>query len=104
MNEESDAKSVDEFLDKIGIEYADEQDEKLCTEIAKRIKQINDSDEGKMWECTECGRQMKKKYKMEFHIETHLEGFTHICVHCDKIHKTRGALRAHISITHRGEN
>ena len=99
MNEESDAKSVDEFLDKIGIEYADEQDEKLCTEIAKRIKQINYRDEGKMWECTEFGRQMKKKYKMEFHIETHIA-----CVHCNKIHKTRGALRAHISISHRGEN
>ena len=46
-------------------------------------------------------KKMKKKDKLELHIETHIEGFTHACVYCGKIHKTRGALKTPTSLSHR---
>ena len=75
--------------------------EELITEINNRIEKVEDTEEGKMWKCTECGKMLKKRNKLALHIETHLEGFSHACAHCDKILKTRGALSAHMSITHR---
>ena len=74
--------------------------EKLRAEISIRMKKVEDTNLGSMWECTECGKLMKKKEKIELHIETHLEGFTNACGLCDKSHKTRRALQRHISISH----
>jgi len=79
------------------------QDERLRTEILKRMEKVQDTEGGSMWKCTECGKMLKKKGKLELHVETHLEGFTHRCVHCDKVHKTRGALWAHIRICKKGD-
>ena len=78
-----------------------EQDEKLQAEISKKMTKTQDPHEGTMWNCTDCGKRMKKKDKLELHVETHIEGFTHACVYCGKIHKTRGALKTHISLSHR---
>jgi len=78
-------------------------EDNLRTEILNRMEKVQDTEEGLLWKCTECGKMLKKKDKLELHVETHLEGFTHRCVHCDKIHKTRGALKVHISIYHRGD-
>ena len=83
--------------------YETEQIKTLRSEIFNRMEKLHDAEEGTMWKCTECGKILKKKYKLEMHVESHLEGFTHRCVHCDTIHKTRGALRLHISSSHRGE-
>jgi len=82
--------------------HAKEQKGNLQMEISKRIEKVTDGENGSIWKCTVCGKQMKKKDKLASHVETHLEGFTHRCVHCAKEHKTRGALAAHISIYHRG--
>lgn len=78
-----------------------EQEERLQFEISKRMQRIKDPDEGVLYICTECGKQGPNKYKIGIHVETHLEGFSHACVYCDKIHKTRGALKTHISTFHR---
>ena len=77
--------------------------ELLRAEISKRMEKV-DTEEGPMWKCTECGKQLKPKRKMEFHVETHLEGFTHTCSLCDKVHKTRYALQQHMSLYHKGGN
>ena len=74
--------------------------EMLRAEISKRMNKFEDTNLGSMWECTECGKQMKKKDKVELHIETHLEGLTNACGLCDKSHKTRRAVQRHISISH----
>jgi hypothetical protein len=82
-----------------------EQLEILRTEISKRMEKVN-TEEGPMWKCTECGKQFnpKVKTKLEYHVETHLEGFTHTCGQCDKVHKTRYALQQHTSLRHKGGN
>ena len=54
-----------------------------------------------MLNCTDCGKNKKKKDKIELHVETHIERFTHACVYCGKIHKTRGALTMHVNLCHR---
>ena len=73
----------------------------MRAEIFKKMTKTQDPHEGTMWTCTDCGKKMKKKDKLELHVETHIEGFTHACVYCGKIHKTRGALKTHISLSHR---
>ena len=82
-----------------------EQLELLRAEISKRMEKV-DTEEGLMWKCTECGKRFKPrlKRKLEYHVETHLEGFTHTCSLCDKVHKTRYALQQHLSLHHKGGN
>merc|ERR1712086_326538 len=76
--------------------------EQLILEISERIEKVTDDAGESMWKCKECGKMLKKKQKLNMHVEIHLEGFSHACVHCDKVHKTRGALSAHMSIVHKG--
>jgi len=76
--------------------------EQLILEISERIERVTDEAGESMWKCTECGKMLKKKNKLQMHVEIHLEGFSHACVHCEKVHKTRGALSAHMSIVHKG--
>ena len=80
-----------------------EQNESLRMEISKRIKKVVDIKEGSMWRCTVCSKMLKKKEKLQYHVEIHLDGFTHKCLHCAKICKTRGSLSAHNSLYHRGD-
>merc|ERR1712086_97602 len=82
-------------------ELEKEQNEKLHAEILKRMEKVDDEEQGSIWKCTECDKKLKKKNKLEAHVETHLEGFTHTCVHCNKVHKTRVALNQHIFIKHK---
>merc|ERR1712129_131251 len=78
-----------------------EQSEKLIAEISNRTEKVVDDILGAMWNCTECGKMFKKKYKVDRHVETHLDGFLHKCKHCNKTCKTRGSLKTHISLSHR---
>jgi hypothetical protein len=48
---------------------------------------------GEMWNCTDCAKKDEEKGQ--------IEGFTHACVYCGKIHKTRGALKTPTSLSHR---
>merc|ERR1712129_363169 len=75
--------------------------ESLRMQIRSRMEKLEDAEEGYMWRCKECGKKTKQKTKLEFHVETHLEGFTHTCVHCSKDHRTRIALKTHIKIHHK---
>ena len=33
------------------------------------------------------------------HVEVHIEGFSHICDHCENKFKTRGSLQVHLSVS-----
>ena len=81
-----------------------EQDGKLRLEILKLMEKISEPTIGKMWKCKKCGKIVKRKFKLERHVETHLktQGFVHACLHCDKSHKTRGSLERHIFTAHKG--
>ena len=52
------------------------------------------------WYCTPCGKKAKKRASLKQHVETHIEGFSHLCHMCNKYSPTRKALKVHISNTH----
>ena len=103
--EELDESINDSLLQQIAVQSEAEklQNVELKSEILKRMKKIDDDEQGSMWKCTECDKVVKKKTKLEVHVETHLEGFTHTCVQCGKVHKTRAALKLHIYSHHKVE-
>merc|ERR1712204_37593 len=70
-------------------------------EISERMEKVADTEGVLMWKCTECGKMLKKKDKLQNHVEIHLTGFSHVCVKCDKVHKTRASLSVHMSTVHR---
>ena len=61
-------------------------EEKIDTMVEKR--------DG-MWTCMQCGKFDISKFGLRGHVETHIEGFTHLCPKCKKAFSTRGALRVH---------
>jgi len=76
--------------------------EQLKSEILKRIEKVPNEKGVYVWKCTVCGKMNKKKDKVQIHVEIHLEGFSHVCVYCTKVHKTRMALAVHMSSYHKG--
>jgi len=76
--------------------------EQLRTEISERMEKVVDEQGADVWKCTVCGKIFKKKTHAKSHVEIHLEGFSHVCVHCEKTHKTRAALSVHMSYVHKG--
>jgi len=50
--------------------------------------------------CSNCGKQLPDRRDMKRHCETHLD-ITHICEMCQKVCKTRNALRQHYSAYHK---
>merc|ERR1712129_64172 len=75
-------------------------------EISRRLVEVKDSAQRRMWKCTECGKIRKSKFKQESHIETHIKElglFSFNCNNCDKICKTKPSLNQHMNIHHRGE-
>ena len=70
-------------------------------EISERMEKVTDAEGVLMWKCTECGKMLKKKDKLQNHVEIHLTGFSHVCAKCDKVHKTRASLSVHMSTVHR---
>jgi len=82
-------------------ETSTSQMKRLKEEVSKRLEKIIGAGGERLWKCTECGKEMASKQKIEYHVDTHLEGFTHHCKICEKPYKTRGALSVHMSLTHR---
>lgn len=77
-------------------------EEQLQSEINMKMEKMKDEKGLSMWKCKDCGKVVRNKHKMKMHVEIHLEGFSHKCVHCDTVRKTRGSLQAHMSLLHRG--
>ena len=89
------------FADSSMVKCEDKGLDQLQKEISERIEKVSDMEGEVLWKCTVCGKTMKKKFHMQNHVETHLDGYSHKCIYCGKAHKTRGALSAHVSFTHR---
>merc|ERR1712037_784618 len=51
--------------------------------------------------CTVCHKVMRTKRHMENHVETHIEGLSHLCDHCGKSFKTRNSRDKHKYTYHR---
>jgi len=78
--------------------------EALDREIAQRMENIVDKTGQKLTRCTVCGKTFKQKSKAKFHIETHIEGFSHTCNICGATAKTKKSLSVHIYNRHTKTN
>ena len=57
--------------------------------------------EGSLWACSACGKTGAIKWVLRNHIETHIEGFVHMCPHCEKKFRTSNALQFHVFTLHK---
>jgi len=67
----------------------------LDMQIYKLLERKDD-----FWYCTPCGKKAKNRASLKQHVETHIEGFKHLCHLCNKYSATRKALKVHITNTH----
>ena len=49
------------------------------------------------WSCLGCGKSSTRKPSLMKHAETHIDGFSHPCNHCDKEFGTSNGLQFHVS-------
>ena len=49
------------------------------------------------WSCLGCGKSSRGKPSLMKHAETHIDGFSHPCNHCDKEFGTSNGLQFHVS-------
>jgi uncharacterized C2H2 Zn-finger protein len=73
----------------------------LNSMIEDLIVKQDDPEGGSIYQCTACGKCLKRKQKMKEHAESHVEGFSHECRFCGRIYKTRPSLGVHISTVHK---
>ena len=64
-----------------------------------------ENDDG-TYSCGFCGKtgdaeNKRKKFLMQRHLETHLEGVSHPCPICQKSFRSRNSLNSHTSLYHR---
>ena len=55
---------------------------------------------GQGWSCSICGKSNRRLAKISRHAETHVDGFSHLCPHCENMCKTRNGLEHHIKSKH----
>ena len=55
------------------------------------------------WKCNVCGKGTKEvaRRNMRTHIETHIEGLSYPCSHCDVVSRSSNSLNVHVSRHHR---
>ena len=80
-------------------EETKQEDEKVSDElelaINNKIEVVTNSEGNKIFQCTDCLKQFKKKQKAKFHVEIHLDGFSHTCQLCGASLKTKHTLAMH---------
>ena len=79
--------------------------EKITIKDLKDIKTTVDAMTervGKVWRCKFCGKTTpgSQRNTLGLHIESHFEGLSYKCSHCDKSCKNKGALRGHMHRHH----
>ena len=63
--------------------------------INNKIEIITTSEGNRILQCTDCLKQFQKKQKAKFHVEIHLDGFSHTCQLCGASLKTKHTLAMH---------
>ena len=66
-------------------------------ELDNQIAEMIEKTEHANWKCKICGKIGTKKYNIESHAETHIEGLSFSCDVCRRTYSTRLYLRQHIS-------
>ena len=75
--------------------FENNDNERLIEEINKRIMVSKEVDGKQIFTCSVCDKSFTQKNYLKFHIEIHLEGFSHACYECEKEYKTRKSLEVH---------
>ena len=78
--------------------FATEVDEMVTQMMTKHENPATGLSE---FSCTVCHKVMRTKRHMENHVETHIEGLSHLCDHCGKSFKTRNSRDKHKYTYHR---
>ena len=66
-------------------------------QIFKHMRKLSDG----TYKCKICGKSsVKKKSNMRNHIETHMEGLSFDCQHCEEVFRSRNALAKHTHFNH----
>ena len=73
--------------------------EDLEAKIESMIEKIRDGD--KKFKCYVCGRTDKKNVHMKRHVETHIEGVSHVCNLCGKSSRSTTDLIDHHTTCHK---
>ena len=75
------------------------EDEKVSNEfelaINNKIEFGKTTDGTRIFQCTDCLKPFKTKQKAKFHVEIHLDGFSHTCQQCGASLKTKHSLTMH---------
>ena len=89
-------------------EETKQEDEKVSDElelaINNKIEVVTNSEGNKIFQCTDCLKQFKKMQKVKFHVEIHLDGFSHTCQLCGASLKTKHTLAMHTYKQHSRNN
>jgi len=66
------------------------------------MAKVMDENNLPVWQCNECGKISKYITNMKGHIEAnHVQGLKFNCLYCEKVFKSRGSLRNHVSNFHK---
>ena len=83
------------------------EDGKVKVKLKERNKALEQTiesmlkSEGGLWSCSACGKTGAIKWVLRNHIETHIEGFVHMCPQCEKKFRTSNALQFHVFTLHK---
>ena len=70
-------------------------------ELEQTIESMLKPTAGGLYMCDACGKTNSKKWVLKSHIETHIQGFVHVCPHCGKEFGTSNALSFHVFTFHK---
>jgi len=100
--EYGDYEQADGGYDGVGIRGVGQDGNRDLDNLIAQSMSLNVDELGsRLWTCHVCRKTNKDKQDMKRHMEKHFPGFEHPCPHCDKLSKSRDALRKHISSYHK---
>ena len=78
------------------VSYVDNEagDDTCISELMEKISQMTEKVDG-IYTCKVCHKQAKDKTNLGKHIESHIEGISLTCEHCNKKFRSREAIRLH---------
>ena len=72
--------------------------------INNKIEVVKNSEGKRVFQCKHCLKQFRMKQKAKFHVEIHLQGFSHTCGQCGATLKTKHTLSMHTYKVHTRNN